>query len=805
MPSVAATYEVRWRIADSEGSYKYQTFAANADEFRIENVDRGTAYEGEARAVSAAGVPSEWVPVTFTVADPSLAPRPPTSLTAVAVADGVSLRWSVDVEQPADAEYCIERATAEAGPYTEFTRVRAKQYTYPILDGTVYWFRVRAVTFGLVYSDYSNTASSAAALLADAFSAAATAQATADGMIQLWPRGGTQPTVTASDEGDYWQDDDGKWYVVDSSGDWVDATDIRLPQAIVAAAGAQATADGKVTTFYDDTEPTAEGVGDLWVHEVTKIVSRWNGSEWVQTGSAVATSLVKNGVPIVPGFGLNELYNPSFELNVGGAAGNSLSWNVGDPVCDGWYCHATSKASSTTACATRIVSTPRTGSYTIDFIVGNGTTIPTTGLRDDIACNAAIQVDTSKKYNLSGWFIHAANYGSPSGLSVAVYLWVQWYTSSGSSAGETVKSVPLAAGGYARSYSLAITPPASAVTARVFLSQICTNSSGSTITIPAGNNYVRATRCDDLFFGPASQLDEDVVDGDTYGRYSVLDRYLSGGVYRVGLRIAESGHRIGAQRNLVQSNTTSYGTVRSTTALSATSTGAVSVNAYSQRYGSFSVSYNAVSNAVTGLTQGVSYVIYCYDENFSGGTKTYYAASSPDAVMQLGDGVVAVGQITIPTSGSSSGGGGSGSGGPGDWCVEWDTVLPDGRLVRELAIGDLVECIDVSTGKTGLYPLLAIGFGEEECYALLTPSGAEVRQSRSTPMNLPGGSVETTEQMLGKPVFEKVDGVVRQSHVSDLLALGKKRVVKPDFGNRMFFAGSTQNACIATHNSQQKP
>lgn len=68
---------------------------------------------------------------------------------------------------------------------------------------------------------------------------------------------------------------------IPSSGKWdkgvADAT-----KALADAADAKATADGKVTTFYQDTEPEADGLGDLWVNTFDgKKLHRWDGDAWV--------------------------------------------------------------------------------------------------------------------------------------------------------------------------------------------------------------------------------------------------------------------------------------------------------------------------------------------------------------------------------------------------------------------------------------------------------------------------------------------------------------------------------------------
>ena len=106
--------------------------------------------------------------------------------------------------------------------------------------------------------------------IATAINNAATAQSTADGKIYIF-RQTTAPVATdapsgALTTGDLWFDTDDKNKAYRYSGSaWVDARDTDIAQAIADAATAQATADGKVTTFIQTTAPTAEGTGDLWL------------------------------------------------------------------------------------------------------------------------------------------------------------------------------------------------------------------------------------------------------------------------------------------------------------------------------------------------------------------------------------------------------------------------------------------------------------------------------------------------------------------------------------------------------------
>lgn len=63
--------------------------------------------------------------------------------------------------------------------------------------------------------------------------------------------------------------------------------DLAAAEAAGAATDAQATADGKIVTFYaaSGSLPTAEAVGDLWYVTDTKLMLRWNGSSWGSVGS----------------------------------------------------------------------------------------------------------------------------------------------------------------------------------------------------------------------------------------------------------------------------------------------------------------------------------------------------------------------------------------------------------------------------------------------------------------------------------------------------------------------------------------
>lgn len=66
---------------------------------------------------------------------------------------------------------------------------------------------------------------------------------------------------------------------------WELAADQRVAQAILDAAGAQATADGKIRTFYQTYPPpmtNGKDIGDLWVDsDDNNKLYRWDGSDWI--------------------------------------------------------------------------------------------------------------------------------------------------------------------------------------------------------------------------------------------------------------------------------------------------------------------------------------------------------------------------------------------------------------------------------------------------------------------------------------------------------------------------------------------
>lgn len=114
---------------------------------------------------------------------------------------------------------------------------------------------------------------------ANAITAAATAQATADGKVTTFYQ---DDAPVADGVGDLWIDtnDSNKLYRWSGSA-WNLVRDAGIGTAISAAATAQSTADGKIVTFYQNEPPTAAAVGDLWIDtNDNNRLYRWSGSAW---------------------------------------------------------------------------------------------------------------------------------------------------------------------------------------------------------------------------------------------------------------------------------------------------------------------------------------------------------------------------------------------------------------------------------------------------------------------------------------------------------------------------------------------
>ena len=225
-------------------------------------------------------------------------------------------------------------------PY--FGEAYAAQTEYSVwVDGST----VADITANNTSLDTSNvdgvSASTVISNINQAIADAATAQATADGKIETFFQA-TPPT--ASGYGDIWFDTDDGYRIYTWNGSaWVDSQDTDIALAIADASTAQATADGKITTFYSSTTPTAEAIGDLWFNTATFVLSRWSGTVWLpvsdSTEPVLELGVTINAGGITLGSG-GAIKGGQTDYNVGtgyflGYSGGGHKLSIGNPVSQG--------------------------------------------------------------------------------------------------------------------------------------------------------------------------------------------------------------------------------------------------------------------------------------------------------------------------------------------------------------------------------------------------------------------------------------------------------------------------------------
>lgn len=111
---------------------------------------------------------------------------------------------------------------------------------------------------------------------------AQSAKDTADGKITTF-YAASDDIPTATTVGDLWiKTDDGNSLWRWNGTSWVSVDNADIQSALTAAGTAQATADSKIITFAQSSQPTATDVGDIWIDtDNNNKLYRWDGSAWV--------------------------------------------------------------------------------------------------------------------------------------------------------------------------------------------------------------------------------------------------------------------------------------------------------------------------------------------------------------------------------------------------------------------------------------------------------------------------------------------------------------------------------------------
>ena len=831
MSGPTSYYEIRWRPSDSDGEWAYMTVPPDTSTVSIKGTDREKSYVIQARAVGPSGLKSVWVNISHTVAG-NTPPEAPSSVTALGVADGVKLVCDFVLPLAADVDVCVERATAFAGPFTEVLRARALTIIVPEKVDGLFYYRLRTRNFKGQYSTYSGIVDARPAVV----------NTSLDSMV-------LNPNF---DQGfDQWEQVDSGFYlesgvnalsgnsafkvggtsglarVTNSKRFGVKPGQVIFTGAMMAAVSSpNGTAYVSLvfrditgaylqdkSVFFTDGNPINSSV---WrsvskrivapvraaFAQISGVVNSHTSGSWGFDNFRCAI-VADNYAGVASGESL--LPNHNFSANVGDWPTSQALLISGDPVTDGWYLDQVTHINFPNTMSIGLENNS-SDSNLRQLFIGDGNVSGSTMVASSQASALArtyerLAVNPGEKLLVEHVGRIDQGNARPSGINYTAYMGLWFFTKDGTSSfafqgyqssnfvgpisGSTVATVPTGA-----AYAVGVT------------GVIWANANGTSTFVPWATCHFRAQS---LRIRRQATLDDGVViDGPVYGRTGNVDLIVDAGVRRIGLNVRGSRNILGGARNARSSLVGGFSAVRTAVALSANSSGQVSINAHNLEISGETVVYNAVTNAVIGLTVGVTYVIFTLDPYLDGGTRTYFAQTTVLSAQQAGDGAVFMGNITIPSSGSSTGGD-SGTGGPGSFCVDSETMLPDGRYLKNIRLGDLVECVNVTTGETGFYPLLGMSFGEEECFRLSEQGGCSVIQSRSTPMDLPGGQICMTPDMYGKPIVTRTAEGVAKSIVWDLQYVGVRRVLKPNFGNRMFFGGERAAACIATHNLNNKP
>ena len=274
--------ELQWTIGGGEDWQALAPMPGNATEAWIAPVPDGQVLVVRIRQANPLGVRSNWSYASVIVVGKTALPSSPASF-AGTVSKG-QIRWTWAPLADIDYGYTEVRSTNSGwGTAGALFVGAASQWLEPVSAAA-------GVTRYAKHYDTSGNASASAATATVTVTAAdlietiaadvVAAQATADGKIASFYQT-SSPSV--AEDGDIWFDtDDSNKQYVRVGGSWVLAADTRIGNALTAASDAQATADGKVVTFVATSAPTAEAVGDLWLDsDDGNKLCRWNGSAWV--------------------------------------------------------------------------------------------------------------------------------------------------------------------------------------------------------------------------------------------------------------------------------------------------------------------------------------------------------------------------------------------------------------------------------------------------------------------------------------------------------------------------------------------
>lgn len=600
--------------------------------------------------------------------------------------------------------------------------------------------------------------------IAQAIADAADAQATADGKVETFFQS-TPPSFGVSHTGDLWFDTDDNFKIYRFSGSvWVNARDAGIQAAIDAAAAAQGTADTKITTYYQSSAPTG---GDLV-----------DGDLWIDSNDDNKVYRRQSGVWVpVRDAGIDQAILASATAQ--GTADQKIRT----------YFQASAPSSGLTVGDIWIDTDDENRPYRWNGSVW-------TDFRD-ATISPPLPTLVGCKNNYSGFttpnngelYIHGFSAGVPADVDGQIYF---------NGAFKTVPKGPLGTSQAQTSGFIVF------ATSGVSFFSTEFGSKPYAFCWKRGAQWYYDNGSSATAFTPSSDM---VRIGQARTGFTA-DNLTFSSIYSAPQSMdvvgADQGGRMPDQRSLLTVSAGNVNSVQSWTPTGSNlitssdngSSARIDIKAHSLYLGSgLVVGYNAGS--ITGLSFGTEYHIYSDDADFEGGSVTYLATLSPFKITQESDRYY-VGTIITAADGGTATGGGNGGG-----CVALDSYQPHtSKTFEDLVAGDALPCLEETVEHCPVR--IVTNPVKRKCVRIIAGKTSVVC-SWDTPVTLRDGTWLRAQVVAGRRVAV-IDGDEVAWEPATVEAVGMRLVLPIELGGRSFAASEHPDSPgIATHNGVKGP
>lgn len=289
-------------------------------------------------------------------------------------------------------------------------------------------------------------------------------------------------------------------------------------------------------------------------------------------------------------------------------------------------------------------------------------------------------------------------------------------------------------------------------------------------------------------------------------RVRLLMNYQSTGqAYYSGYRL----YRVQDQQfmpNLVSAGAGTALNVNPLSAIDNGSTAKINIASHTRQYGFGLLTLNAGS--ISGLAFSTKYYVYYDDPTYTGGTVTYNATTNLQTIA-AGNHRIFVSSITTPANGGGS------TTPPVYDCITLDMWLTpdlqgkDLQTQKALANNEIDLWFQGENAVKGQIKQSRLIEQKQVIYEIQTSSGAIVRISESTPLELENHVIITPKELtVNVDELATLKGDSNQlvwEKVTRAEIIGEQPVMHISVGNGSFAAGVNAKNRIITHNAQQKP